>query len=409
MRRKIEAKLKPTARDTQGNITPKNKSEFKTDLDDAEKLIDQFTSKVKRYGSEDFVKSYMGDTRAFGAMVREAERSLASYDIKRIEVAPEARRQMFADLQASAAAIRLEFPAIIKIEEVVGASLEEVGVNGLMTKWEERVKEETTKQVQQQRAGRDLEQARAVFGNTRRTVSEDYPNPAANESLWRINEYINKMEQLSRKAEIPQTEMLSIAEAGKQLDYSAMGKLAGPALQEKVSTMLHALGQMKAAQEQASKVGPVDQNLVNQIKSVNDLEAAWKRADAAKKGALGTTQEKTPQEKKPDSFGSLFMQSFGGLISRFDAGGFARGTDTIPAMLSAGEFVMNAKSSKQFYGQLVAMNAGVQPSFRNQGGNVTNVGDITVNVKGGNSGTATGREIANALRRELRRGTSALV
>jgi phage tail tape measure protein, TP901 family, core region len=102
-------------------------------------------------------------------------------------------------------------------------------------------------------------------------------------------------------------------------------------------------------------------------------------------------------------------KSRGGLIHYFANGGFVpRGTDTIPAMLSKGEFVVNAASSRKFYADLVAINAGVRPVYRAEGGsvsNITNVGDIVVNVPGTRSGRVSGRELAKDLRRELRRGT----
>ncbi|MEX1039727.1 MAG: phage tail tape measure protein [Pirellulaceae bacterium] len=91
------------------------------------------------------------------------------------------------------------------------------------------------------------------------------------------------------------------------------------------------------------------------------------------------------------------------------AGGSARGSDSIAAMLSPGEFVMNARSANKFFPQLQAMNAGMNPTFRESGGSVTqtfNVGDI--NVAGGPTGAATGREIAASLKREMRRGSSRL-
>jgi hypothetical protein len=89
-------------------------------------------------------------------------------------------------------------------------------------------------------------------------------------------------------------------------------------------------------------------------------------------------------------------------------GGRPRGTDTIPAMLSKGEMVMNAATTRQFAPQLTAMNAGVRPSYHSVGGHVTNIGDINVKVEGGGSGRQTARSIATELRRELRRGTSTL-
>lgn len=83
------------------------------------------------------------------------------------------------------------------------------------------------------------------------------------------------------------------------------------------------------------------------------------------------------------------------------------GTDTRPTMLSADEVVMTAAASQRFASQLVAMNAGVQPIHRSEGGSVTNIGDINVTVQGGETGRQTARSIANELRRELRRGTHA--
>jgi TP901 family phage tail tape measure protein len=97
----------------------------------------------------------------------------------------------------------------------------------------------------------------------------------------------------------------------------------------------------------------------------------------------------------------------GGMISYLEQGGFApRGTDTVPAMLSPGEFVVNARSSRQFFSQLQAINAGVAPVFRQDGGAVTNnisVGDI--NVNGAGNPRETAREVMASIRREQRRGT----
>jgi hypothetical protein len=96
----------------------------------------------------------------------------------------------------------------------------------------------------------------------------------------------------------------------------------------------------------------------------------------------------------------------GGMMDFLAAGGQARGTDTIAAMLSPGEFVMNARSSRKFFPQLVAMNAGVSPAFRADGGSVTNVtiGDVVVQNQGGTG--RIGRTAAAAIQREIRRGTS---
>jgi len=88
----------------------------------------------------------------------------------------------------------------------------------------------------------------------------------------------------------------------------------------------------------------------------------------------------------------------------FASGG--RGMDTIPAMLSAGEYVTNAKSTRRFFTQLQAMNAGQQPVYRESGGATynTNVGDINVYDKSGQP-SQTARETMRLMRREQRRGS----
>jgi hypothetical protein len=101
----------------------------------------------------------------------------------------------------------------------------------------------------------------------------------------------------------------------------------------------------------------------------------------------------------------------GGQVMHFADGGSsaARGTDTVPAMLSPGEFVVNAGSSRRFFSELVAINAGKPPVFKQEGGEVNNnfTGDINLNVSAPN-GMLNGREAANQIRRELRRKTAKL-
>jgi hypothetical protein len=116
-------------------------------------------------------------------------------------------------------------------------------------------------------------------------------------------------------------------------------------------------------------------------------DAAWAAADAV---AAAT------------STGAEGYSYSGGVANFLAAGG--RGKDTIPAMLSKGEFVSSASTTKRFFSELNAMNNGSRPVYREQGGSVTNVGDVNVTVKGGDSSQQTVREIGHALRREIQRG-----
>lgn len=101
---------------------------------------------------------------------------------------------------------------------------------------------------------------------------------------------------------------------------------------------------------------------------------------------------------------------FGGPVFRAFGGFTPRGTDTIPAMLSPGEVVIKANMARRFASQLNAMNAGVPPVYRQEGGpvinNSVNIGDI--NVNGTSDPDATARSVVKKLRREFRRGTTSL-
>jgi len=95
----------------------------------------------------------------------------------------------------------------------------------------------------------------------------------------------------------------------------------------------------------------------------------------------------------------------GGFVYRAAGGPAPRYTDTIAAMLTPGEVVVNASAARQFYPQLQAMNAGSTPIFRDRGGPVTNVGDVNVTVNGGDTAQQTIRQIASGLQRGIKRGT----
>jgi TP901 family phage tail tape measure protein len=99
----------------------------------------------------------------------------------------------------------------------------------------------------------------------------------------------------------------------------------------------------------------------------------------------------------------------GGQVGYRAAGGPARGADTIATMLSPGEFVMNARSSRNFAAELQAMNAGQAPQYRESGGVVNNhnvnVGDINVSTSEALP-PGIAREVADAIDREVRMNTA---
>jgi hypothetical protein len=96
---------------------------------------------------------------------------------------------------------------------------------------------------------------------------------------------------------------------------------------------------------------------------------------------------------------------YGDYVSRFADGGSV-GSDNIPAMLRAGEFVVNRDAARQILPELMAANFG-STRFNSGGEAVTNnnIGDINITVDGGNTSETTVRRIGESLRREIKRGT----
>lgn len=87
-------------------------------------------------------------------------------------------------------------------------------------------------------------------------------------------------------------------------------------------------------------------------------------------------------------------------------GGITYGKDSIPALLSPGEFVVNASASRKFYSQLVAMNS--SPKHFASGGSVIN-GDFNISMNSSGNEHVDVIKIGKLLRREIRRGTLSLV
>jgi TP901 family phage tail tape measure protein len=192
-----------------------------------------------------------------------------------------------------------------------------------------------------------------------------------------------------------------------------MKKIQGPAGKRDVSA------EMKAAEAEAARLQMIIDQLQPQTSALGEGAMDAQAALSAMPDMSGLTgQIRAAANAMWDlAYASMSVQSpstemvaaHGGKAWSFLAfGGPPQGTDVIPAMLSPGEVVINAESARRFSAQLTAMNAGVQPVFRSDGGSVTNIGDINVSVTGGGSSRQTARSIATELRRELRRGTSTL-
>ena len=97
----------------------------------------------------------------------------------------------------------------------------------------------------------------------------------------------------------------------------------------------------------------------------------------------------------------LAAKAFGGEVA-YNAFGGPRGTDTKLSWLTPGERVLTRAENKMYYPILKAL--GQQPMYRAMGGPITNVGDINVNVNGGDTSQQTVSSIGRELQRQIRRG-----
>ena len=79
--------------------------------------------------------------------------------------------------------------------------------------------------------------------------------------------------------------------------------------------------------------------------------------------------------------------------------------DNVPAMLQAGEFVVNKKASANFLPELQAINAGNFADAGSSSGDTNiSIGDINVNSSS-QLPSQTAREVGLSIKRELRKGT----
>ena len=220
-----------------------------------------------------------------------------------------------------------------------------------------------------------------------------------------VDELLKKLgstQDLTERAEIIRQLSVNLAEITNSLGQGRIETFGGKESIEALKTTLNAAALAaegaKTLQEQfqdATKLQTafeteekILKNKLAQLQAEKDLNIQRQKANDLRKEFLENLQDKAEARA---SGGTLFA-----------SGG--KGTDNIPAMLSRGETVINERSSRRFFTQLVAMNNGLARPLAS-GGSVHNFGDINVNVTGGSNDKITARGIAAELQRELRRQT----
>ncbi len=403
LRAVIESQLETTVATAEGGYRNKTSAELKRDIGQAEVSIAQFQSLLTKYGREDFTAAFMGDTRAFASLRREATKALSGYDIQMLSIAPTAIERAHVELQASFDRMILQVPAIAVLMDYTGLDVREVGPDALLDAAQKKLRDY------------DAQREKYVAGmGTMRTATESFGAALAKAwdalpavgDLYGLDAYLIKLGRARQDTDLTQKEIDQLIEEGKRLQVSgafqhfglrtgttlfgagAKWVTQGPQWTAQVNTMLAALQEQSKAQKTLGVVDPkvlteaytaqvaqvrsslteLEEKKQAQINIADDVQ--WEldshgRIHGVLKEENNALREKHEWLKKINNVGESRGMAFGGWFAK---GGYPRGFDTIPAMLSPGEFVVNAASSRRFASQLVAMNAGIQPTFKSEGG-----------------------------------------
>lgn len=208
-----------------------------------------------------------------------------------------------------------------------------------------------------------------------------------------------------------------IDELVKQFQSLQTSSKAGAKLRDELETL-------KPLEQQTKQLGEVIKQLPPELQKLGDAATSgYQKANdgsAQQQQNLRTEIQLLQERNRLQSGQSAQQRQFGGMIFRHDGGmvidpktvfralGGVLGTDNILTSLTRGESVNTVAATRDFFPQIQAMNAGVTPVFRQDGGTVTNVGDVNINVTESASPRDTAREVMKQLNRELRRKTFTL-
>lgn len=226
------------------------------------------------------------------------------------------------------------------------------------------------------------------------------------------------LDRLSESSNITDADLQKLLARLSRLNDFAFAGLDNAGIKKDVEQFSEALLKLQRLQQlQKVEADPADEQRLQQIERflrAADSGKSFERASQALGSAVPHSANIANQmeraanaaERAARAAAQIQPPSIGGLatggLARFADGGLNRGIDVRPAMLARDEFVINPTSTRKFFPQIQAINAGINPLFRSEGGNTT-IGDIHVNVSGGETGHQTAREIASGLRRALRR------
>ena len=271
-RKTIEERLNLVRKDDQGGFKFKSKEEMQQDIAEVQPLLKKFKDDLDRYGKEDFVKSFLGDPRAFEAMAREAERAMASADLARVMASPERMTDFHDKLENMAAQLRLTVPAIVNIEEVTGLSIVTVGVQGLLNEFQKKLNDITTNSEKNSGIETRMKNAELEYAHGRFSAPEklgSLPEQLAAADL------VAAFDKVHRQKAITQEDLADLGEKIKAFQatwVSSWDILNGPSMVKfatSIQTMADALMRKKELLEQ---LGTTEKPTAEQVKPVEDIK-----------------------------------------------------------------------------------------------------------------------------------------
>ncbi|MGJ3264863.1 MAG: tape measure protein [Salinarimonas sp.] len=210
-------------------------------------------------------------------------------------------------------------------------------------------------------------------------------------------------------------------------------RAAGVPITDELKSKVDALAQSYAASTQALERARETQQLLADVgkaftdglaSGLADAIVEGKRLDEVFKELAKSLAKMLLQKAFSSLFGGMFGFADGGHVQGFATGGYVSGpggpkTDSIPARLSDGEFVINAAATRRHLPLLEAINAGRVPAFAAGGlvgapampaasfasvgnsGGMTVAPTINVSVEGGSRGEEADRSLAAKVSREI--------
>jgi hypothetical protein len=252
-------------------------------------------------------------------------------------------------------------------------------------------------------SNKTIDEATAKLADLRSQINRAIRSPDTSaEEINSLAEQLTKLQEIAPRslstglgrALDEQANLVRVFELRKQINQIDSQSNQG-ALQRQLE-MLNVTSQRALIER--TTAATVDQ-MRNAFSSTVDSTAAILRN---MQGAAEATKQAAEASKQLSPAASS-AKALGGVMS-FAAGGFAKGTDRIPALLSQNEVVINAQSAQRFLPQLQSIQAGVEPSVQRISGDTITIGDININESPHPRMTAN--QIVTMIRQAQRMGTA---